>query len=140
MYKLSAVFIGLLIAIMVTFNGILAKNIGDYLSVLIVHIVGLTMISFILVIRKKKIKFKENIPIYLFSAGAIGVFLVFFNNVCFKYLGVSLTLSLGLFGQSVASGIIDHFGLLGMNVNKFQREKLIGFTLILIGIIIMLIY
>ncbi|MFD3158049.1 DMT family transporter [Haloimpatiens sp. FM7330] len=140
MYKLSAVLSGLLIAIMVTFNGVLAKQTGDYISLLIIHLVGLLMVSLILIIRKKKISLKGGIPMYLFSAGAIGVFMVFFNNTCFNALGVSLTLSLGLFGQLIASVIIDHFGLLGMDVHKFEKEKLIGFILVFIGIVVMIAY
>ncbi|MCF6460422.1 MULTISPECIES: DMT family transporter [unclassified Clostridium] len=140
MYKVNAVFIGLLIAIMVTVNGVLSGYVGDYLGVLIIHIVGFISISLILIFRKKKFDLKKDIPIYLFSGGAVGVFLVSFNNICFKNLGVSLTLSLGLFGQSIASVIIDHFGLLGMEVNKFNSKKIIGFILILVGLIIMLIY
>lgn len=140
MYKLSAVFSGLLIAIMVTFNGTLAKHLDDYFSILIIHIVGLLSVSLILIIKKKTFNFKQGIPIYLFSGGAVGVFLVLFNNLCFKNMGVSLTLSLGLLGQSIASVIIDHFGLLGMDKYKFRNEKLIGFLLIFIGIAVMITY
>jgi transporter family-2 protein len=140
MYKLSAVIIGLLIAIMVTFNGFLAKHIDDYLSVLIIHIVGLLTVSLILIIRKKKFNLKERFPLYLLSGGAVGVFLTLFNTVCFKHMGVSLTLSLGLLGQSIASGVIDHFGLLGMDIYRFRKEKVIGFILIFAGIVVMLIY
>lgn len=140
MYKLGSVFIGLLIAIMVTINGTLAKQLGDYSSTLIIHIVGLITISLILIITKKGFNLNRGIPFYLFSAGAIGVFIVLFNNICFKHLGVSLTLSLGLLGQSIASGVIDHFGLLGMNVYKFRKEKIIGFALTFLGIVIMVLY
>lgn len=139
MYKLSASFIGVLIALMVTFNGILAKQIGDYLSILIINLVGLIAISLILIIKNKKINLKKDIPIYFFSGGAIGVIMVFFNNISFNNLGVSLTLSLGLFGQSIAAVIIDHFGLLGMAKHRFNKKKTTGFILIFIGIFIMII-
>ena len=51
---------------------------------------------------------------YLYGAGAIGVLMVLFSNICFAQLGASLTLSLTVFGELVMSCIIDHFGLLGM--------------------------
>lgn len=54
MYKCSAVVIGVLIAIMVTVNGALSKGVGDYSSVLIIHLVGLISISTVLVLRKGK--------------------------------------------------------------------------------------
>lgn len=140
MYKGSAIFIGALIAIMVTFNGVLASYLGNYQSILVVNIVGLISVSLILIIKRKKIKLNRYIPIYLYTAGAIGVFLVFFNNLNFNYLGVSLTLSIGLLGQSITSGIIDHYGLFGMKVHKFHKEKLFGFLLISTGIAIMIFF
>ncbi|PRR77098.1 hypothetical protein CLLI_26160 [Clostridium liquoris] len=140
MYKLSAVIIGILIAIMVTINGALSKGIGDYKAVLIIHIVGLIAVSLVLILRKEKLKFNEKLPAYLFSGGAIGVFVVLFNNIAFNKLGASLTLSLGLFGQLIMSGIIDHFGLFHMKVSKFKSKKIVGFFMIFLGIIVMVIY
>lgn len=140
MYKISAVIIGIIIALMVSLNGILAQGVGQYESVFIIHLVGLIGIIILLIIRREKIKFKERIPIYLFSAGAIGVFVVLFNSMCINKIGVSLTLALGLFGQSIAAVIIDHFGILGMEKNKFEKKKLIGFAFVFVGILLMAVY
>lgn len=140
MYKLFAILIGFLITVMVSINGKLASFLGDYTSVLVIHMVGLVSISLILLTSKKRIRVNKGIPIYLFAGGAVGVFVVLFNNICFKNLGVSLTLALGLLGQSIASGIIDHFGLFGMTESKFKPKKFLGFGLIAIGIAIMFLY
>ena len=140
MYKLASVFIGFLITIMVTINGVLSKGVGDYKSVLVIHIVGLIAVIILLIFKKEKLSFKENIPKYLFSGGAIGIFVVLFNNICFNKLGASLTLSLGLFGQLILSGIIDHFGLFDMEVSKFKSKKIVGFLLVFIGIVVMVVY
>lgn len=140
MHKLSAMFIGLLIAVMVTFNGTLAGYAGDYKGVLITQIVGLITISLVLITRRKGIRLKKDIPFYLFLGGTIGVVLTLFNNLSVNTLGVSLSLSLGLLGQSVAAVIIDHFGLLGMDKYEFKKEKLIGFGLAFAGIVVMVIY
>ena len=48
----------------------------------------------------------------MYTGGLIGVLTVIFSSLGFSKLGVSLTVSLGLFGQLVTSIIIDHFGLL----------------------------
>ncbi len=140
MNKLYAVFVGMLVAIMVTFNGLLANYAGAYPALIIIHIVGLAIILPTMFLKREKLSKLKGIPIYLFSAGALGVFMVYSNNLCFNFLGVSLTLSLVLLGQSIASCIIDHYGLLGMEIKKFQKEKLLGFILVSIGIIIMFIY
>jgi transporter family-2 protein len=140
MYKVSAVLIGILIAIMVTFNGVLANYTDQYTSILIIHLVGLIVLIIILLLKKEKLKIKKDIPIYLFSGGLIGVFVVFLNNLCFNSLGASLTLSLGIFGQLVLACFIDHYGLFGLNIYKFNKKKIIGFFIILSGLITMIKY
>lgn len=140
MYKVNAIGVGILIAIMVTFNGVLSQYMGDSLSVLIVNMVGLLSIALVLIFTRSKLEFKKDIPRYLLCAGAIGVILVFFNNACFNELGVSLTLSLGLLGQSLASVVIDHFGFLGMEKQEFKKQKVVGFVLMIVGLGIMVLY
>ncbi|MCJ7689293.1 MAG: DMT family transporter [Clostridiaceae bacterium] len=140
MYKASAVFIGILIAIMVTFNGILANYTDSYQSLLIIHIVGLIAVIIILIFKKQKFKLSKNIPIYLFSGGLIGVLVVFLNNLCFNALGASLTLSLGVFGQLILASFIDHYGLFGLDIYKFKKKKIVGFFIISLGLVTMIYY
>ena len=140
MNNILSVLTGAFIAVMITFNGELGSRTGNYLSSVIIHIVGLMVIIGILIITKSKLKIDKEIPIYMYSAGAIGVFTVLFDNITFSTLGVSLTIALGLFGQSMASIVIDHYGLLGMKVIKFNPNKLVGLVLIILGIIVMAIF
>lgn len=140
MYKSSGVLVGFLIAIMVMINGTLARFVGDYAATVIIHTIGLVLISLILLGKKEKIKLSRQIPLYWFSGGAIGAFMIIFNNMCFENLGVSLTLALGLVGQLIASAVIDHYGLFGLNMTKFKKEKILGFLTIFAGITIMVIY
>lgn len=130
-------FIGTLIAIMIMFNGTLSNSYGNYTSTVIIHITGLLFIIFLLLISKTKITLNKGTPIYLYSAGAVGVFTVLFNNLSYSALGLSITIALGLLGQSVTSIIIDHFGILGMRVIRFKKEKLIGLMLVCFGIFVM---
>jgi transporter family-2 protein len=139
-YNLLSVFIGALIAVMVTFNGVLSAGVGNYTSIVIIHNTGLICITIIVFINKSKIKINKKFPLYLYSAGAIGILTVLFNNLSFQALGVSIPIALGLFGQSVSSIIIDHFGLLDMEIIKFKKEKIFGLGLIIIGILTMTIY
>jgi len=138
--NLISAFIGALIAIMTLFNGTLSNTFGNYTSSIIIHVIGLFSITFVLLISRSKIKIQKKIPIYLYSAGAIGVFTVVFSNLSFSKLGVSLTLALGLLGQSLSSIFIDHFGLLGMKVIKFEKKKCIGLLFIILGIFIMTVF
>ena len=140
MNNLISALIGVIIAVMLMFNGVLSESTGNYTSTVLIHIVGLFSITIVLLISRTKLSFKKNFPLYWYSAGAVGVFTVLFNNLSFIALGASVTLALGLLGQSVSSIIIDHFGLLGMKVAKFEKKKLVGLVFISSGIIIMTIY
>lgn len=140
MNNFISVFIGALIAIMIMINGTLAIASGNYIASVIIHIVGFVSIILVILVTKSKMKLQKGIPLYLYSAGAIGVFTVLFNNLSFNSLGVSLTLALGLLGQSAASIIIDHFGLMGMKSIKFEKKKIIGLIFIISGIFVMAVF
>ena len=140
MYKASAVVIGILIAVMVSINGVLSKYTDQYVSILIIHMVGLIAVSIILIFKRARFSLPKNVPLYLFGGGFLGVFMVFLNNLCFNLLGASLTLSLGIFGQLVLACFIDHYGLFGLGVYKFKKKKVIGFSIILSGLVTMIIY
>ncbi|MDF2892607.1 MAG: hypothetical protein K0R80_2974 [Clostridia bacterium] len=140
MYKLLSAFIGVLITIMILLNGVLSQKLGNYASAMIIHLLGFISIILILIIKKIRISLSKDLPLYLYSGGLLGVFTILFNNISFNLLGASLTLALGLLGQSICSLILDHYGWLGMEVVQFRKEKLIGLTIIASGIIVMTLY
>lgn len=139
MYKTGSVVIGVLITIMLTFNGILSRTLGDYFSVLIIHIVGIVFVSALLAARKSRPRI-EKTPWYFYSAGMIGIFVVLFNNLSFNRLGASVTTALGLMGQLIMSSAIDSLGLFGMEKHKFQKKKLVGMGIMFMGIVMMIAY
>lgn len=137
MNNIIAVLTGVLISIMVFLNGGLSGNTGTYLSTLIIHIAGFITVIIILAIKRYKIKLVKGTPLYMYSAGIIGFFTVLCNNLTFKPLGVAITLALGLFGQAISSIIIDNFGFFGVPVDKFNKKKILGIAVMIIGIIVM---
>ncbi|AWK52320.1 hypothetical protein DIC82_15510 [Clostridium beijerinckii] len=137
MYNFLSLLIGALVAIMVTFNGELSNGLGTYSSLVIIHLVGFVIILVIMFYKKIKISFKSSLPLYLYSAGAISVFTVMFNNLSYPILGVSLPVALGLLGQLIASLAFDHYGFLGMSKIHFNKKKFVGLFIIIIGIFIM---
>ena len=138
MYKMMATLDGILIALMVVFNGLLASKTGNSQSLIIIHVVGLLGTTLLLIGSRNRLKSIRGIPLYLFIAGALGIFNVLFNNISFLKLGATLTLCLNLLGQLIASMIIDHFGLLGQQVNKINSTKLLGISIMILGIISMM--
>ena len=137
MYNILSLLIGMLIAVMIAFNGRLSSTMGTYSSLLLIHIIGYIFLVIIMLIKKIKIPFKMNLPLYLYSAGAMSVLTVLFNNISLPKIGVSLPVSLGLLGQISTSLVFDYYGLLGMPKIHFNKKKLIGFAVIIVGIGIM---
>ncbi|WP_195947238.1 DMT family transporter [Paraclostridium bifermentans] len=137
MNYLISILTGVVLSIMVVLNGDLGNATGNYISSVIIHFVGLIGIIILLVVTKSKIKNLKGIPFYMFSGGLIGILTVLFTNISFTNLGVSLTVSLALLGQLVTAIVIDHFGYFGLEVNKFEKKKTIGFGIIILGIFIM---
>lgn len=137
MYYFLSLVAGSLLAFMVSSNGIVGEAAGNYASSVIIHFIGLVAVMAVLFITKAKFKNLRSIPLWMYSAGLIGIITVLFNNTTFTALGVSLTVALGLLGQSVTSILIDHFGLFGLPVSRFDTKKILGFIIILSGIVIM---
>jgi bacterial/archaeal transporter family-2 protein len=137
MYNLLSLLIGAIIAIMVAVNGELSGSLGNYFSLIIIHLLGFLTILGIMLFKKIKISFRNGLPLYLYSAGAISVFTVMFNNLSYSALGVSLPIALGLLGQILTSLAFDHYGILGMPRIRFKKKKIVGLLIIVIGISIM---
>jgi len=124
---------GILISVLVAFNGGLTERYGVYLATVIIHIVGLIVIAFIVIIKRDKV-FAKRHAWFLYLGGIAGVATTIFNNVAFGRISVSAILALALFGQNVAGIVVDQYGILGMPKHEFSKHKLIGLAIVLIGI------
>ncbi len=128
---------GILISVMVAINGVLTERYGVYSATVIIHAAGLILISAWALIKRER-PFAKFQAWQLYLGGAIGVFTTVFNNIAYGRISVSAILALGLFGQSVTGIFIDQYGWMGMPKHPFNKRKLIGFALILIGIAAMI--
>ena len=131
MYNILALVIGALISVMISFNSGLEGYVGSTYSV------GLIAILIVAAIKKEKIVIKEAIPFYLFLGGIFGVMLTLVNIITIGGIGVALTTALAVFGQLVFSSLVDHFGLFGLTKYEFNPKKLVGFFIVLVGLVIM---
>lgn len=127
---------GILISVMVAINGVLTERLGVYTATIVIHSVGFAVIAGIMLARRERL-FARRQAFVLYLGGAVGVFTTVFNNLAFESISVSAIVGLGLFGQSVTGIFIDHYGWMGMPKHPFNKMKLVGFALILCGIIAM---
>ena len=127
---------GILISVMVAVNGVLTERYGVYSATVIIHVAGLLLISASALIKRER-PFAKMQAWHLYLGGAIGVFTTVFNNLAYGRISVSAILALGLFGQSITGILIDQYGWLGMPKYPFNKQKLVGFALLLGGIVAM---
>ncbi len=140
MYYFLSVFTGAIIAIMIAINGVLTSHYSLYLATVIIHIIGLIVITLILIRHKENPAPWKNkqLPLFLYSGGLVGVATTVFNNLAFGKISMSAILALVLLGQSIASIIIDHYGWLDMPYQPFNKKKLIGLSFIILGIVVIM--
>lgn len=137
MYTILSSLVGAMLAVMIYLNGELASHIGNYAASIFIHLTGLVLVVLILLLTRSETPFQKGVSPILLSGGALGFLTVVFANVGFINLGVSLTLALGLLGQTVSALVIDHFGWFGASVVRFNRGKIGGLALITAGIAVM---
>ena len=77
----------------------------------------------------------NEIPIWLWVGGLLGVYAVTASIYTAPKLGFLTFTGLVLFGQVIMSMLLDHFGLIGVEKNPVNWQRLLGATLIAIGII-----
>ncbi|HAG43501.1 MAG TPA: EamA-like transporter family protein [Clostridium sp.] len=138
MYKNLALINGVILAIMIFLNGMLANITGPYMSTLIFHIIGFILIIIISIIKKNRPSNLRKLPLMFFLPGILSVITILLNNISIPKIGLTLTIGITLFGQLLMSSLVEHFGLFGMPVNKFKKEKILGFSIISLGIIVMI--
>jgi transporter family-2 protein len=139
MKKFIPLLAGSFISLMATLNTELSQKIGEGYSVFIIHFAGFILLTLFSILYGSRIKFDRKIPIWFYMGGGIGIFVVLFNNLSIKNIGVSLTLSLGIAGQIITSIFLEHIGFLGTEKKRFRISMLPGIVMILAGSIMIII-
>lgn len=131
---------GIMIAIMVTANGMLANIMGTWVALVLIHLLGLLTAGLVLIVKKSTNNITKGVPFGYLIGGAVGVITILLNNLCVNNIGVAMTLGLALVGQIIASAIVEHFGVLGMKKNKISFKKIPAYLLMIAGSIIMIVW
>jgi len=81
MYKNLALINGVILAIMIFLNGMLANITGPYMSTLIFHIIGFILIIIISIIKKNRLSNLRKLPLMFFLPGILSVITILLNNI-----------------------------------------------------------
>ncbi|MEG0769424.1 MAG: DMT family transporter [Ruthenibacterium sp.] len=137
MFYILAIASGILCAVMVAANGGLATAFGSYSATVLIHVIGLTACSGIVLARRVHLLPRQKIKLLLYMGGVIGVGTTLCNNLAFGAISLSALLALSLLGQTCISLLIDQFGWFDMPRRPMRAAILPGFAFSAIGILCM---
>ena len=138
MYTLTALFLGLLLAVMIFINGQLALAVGVFQAGALAHAIGALFALVACLLTRQKPLPRTRSPWWFYLGGVIGVTMTIFNNLAFGRISLTSIIALGLLGQTAASLLIDATGWLGMTRRPFRKSTLVGLAFCLAGIALML--
>lgn len=135
MLYLLSILSGTMIAIMISINGVLSTRVGTQEGTIIFVVLGLVL-SLLFSIGVKN-RSNAKLPLWMYTGGIFNALTIWFNNLAFGTISVSAILAISLFGQVVVSAAVDHYGLFGLEIRRFNRQKLLGFLIVCLGLVVM---
>lgn len=130
-YGFFAVLYGILMSVQTALCASLTENYGNWFSTVIVHLVGLLVLTPFFFSRWGQKK--GHAPWYLYLGGTIGVFNVVLCNYGVVSIGMTNSNTLMLLGEIVFSAFLDRFGLFGMKKRRITLLKWLAILIMLAG-------
>jgi bacterial/archaeal transporter family-2 protein len=137
---LIALIAGILLPVQAGLNHKVSQQMGHTLwGALLSFLVGTLSIILYMVWTRVPVGLGQNArnlaPVY-WLPGLIGAFFVSMAIVIVPRLGAALTFALVITGQMVSALLLDHFGLLGMEVKSINFLRLLGVLMLVGGVIL----
>lgn len=139
-YLFIALAAGVALASQSAINTQLAKALGGepIIATFISFSVGTILLFFIALLKTDLwlgLTALPSQPWWKLLGGALGALVVFTTVLLAPKLGITAMLFFIIIGQLLTASIIDHFGLIGMPVREVNFTKLIGLTIVALGLI-----
>jgi len=129
--------VGAAICLMLVANATLQQALDPVTALVVIHALGLGLVIPLAALVQSPGPQPGRISWPLFTSGLVGVALVWINNRTVPVLGVGVALGLGVLGQIVASAVVDHFGLFGLEQRRFRLTKGLGLAVASVGVLLM---
>ncbi|UTT42826.1 DMT family transporter [Exiguobacterium aurantiacum] len=132
---LFAVLSGTFIALQGIFNAKLGYAVGAWMSVTVVHLVGLVLALLIYAFKRDAdVTAFRRVPWYYSLGGLFGVFVVFGELTAIQQLGVTWAICVLLVAQLIGAFLIDVNGWFGVKQKPVNQGQLTGLVLMVVGI------
>lgn len=129
---------GLAITFQSVLNNKFGKEAGMLEAVIFVHLFGLILsVGIYLILGNTITGLVKNYKLIIMFAGFIGVLIVWSTAQSITYIGVTETIMISVFAQIAFSKIIDHYGLLGVEVSRLSISEVIAIVLMITSVILL---
>ena len=126
---------GVAVALQGQFMGLLDRTLGTREGIFITYAGGGMIITLLmLAFRGNNLKNWQAVPWYAFGTGIMGLIIVGTIGYVVPRLGVARGFTLIVASQFVIAALIDHFGFFGAVVRPLDLTRLLGLSLILLGV------
>lgn len=113
----------------------ITQRLGMFESVFIVHVGGaLIALIPILFYGGGKLSQWRSVPWYTLGAGIFGLIVIGAISYMIPRIGVAGAVTTIVAGQLLVSVTLDHFGLLGAMSRPLDPTRLLGLTVVLVGV------
>jgi len=102
----------------------------------VVGLVALLVVALIMQVRLPTAASVATAPAWAWLSGCLGAFYVAVAAMLGARLGAATLLAVIVFGQMVASLVVDHYGLVGFPVQPLSLTRLAGAALLLGGVVL----
>lgn len=135
LYGLGALA-GVMLAIQSVLNSTLGQRVGNFGSVLILTIVGMSTLILLIILFPSTADFKQ-IPTFsewhLYIGGILGIAILIVPIVLVPKIGTTSTLIAIVLGQMAAALLIDHFGIFASPKIELNLTRVVGIALVTLG-------
>jgi transporter family-2 protein len=132
---LLAIGAGIAVALQGQFMGLMDRAVGTRESIFVTYAGGGLIITLLmLAFRGSNLKNWQAVPWYACGTGILGLIIVGAIGYVVPRLGVAKGFTLIVASQFVIAALIDHFGFFGAGVRPLDLTRLLGLSLILLGV------
>jgi transporter family-2 protein len=132
------VLIGLVSGVAVGLQSPLASMISQRLgmleSIFIIHIGGAILVAVPLIfLGGGHLADWRSLPWYALLAGSMGLIVVAGISFLIPRVGVASAIILIIAGQLLISSVLDHYGLLGVQIRTMNAQRILGLVIVFLG-------
>lgn len=126
---------GLAVTLQGQFMGLMDRALGTKESIFITYASGGLIITLLMLTTGwGNLKNWQGVPWYAYGAGILGLIIVGTIGYVIPRLGVAKGFMLIVVSQFVIAALIDHYGFFGAAVRPLDLGRLLGLSLMLIGV------